>query len=134
MRMKAWRRCGGLCRRCADDLAPAGRRIWLAAGVTDMRRGLDGFASLIAQEFNHDPFSGQIFAFRGHRGHLIKLLFWDGQSLVLYAKRLERYHFVSPSASEGVGTVSLTPAKLAMLTEGIEWRAPVRTWRPGMIV
>ena len=81
---------------------PAGVRIWLAAGATDMRRGFDGLASLVAQQLNHDPFSGQIFAFRGRRGHLIKLLFWDGQGLVLYAKRLERGHFVWPSASEGV--------------------------------
>ncbi len=86
---------------------PAGVRIWLAAGATDMRRGFDGLASLVAQQLHHDPFSGQIFAFRGRRGHLIKLLFWDGQGLVLYAKRLERGHFVWPSISEG--TVSLTP-------------------------
>ena len=49
---------------------------------------------------------------------------------MLYAKRLERGHFVWPSASEGGSAVSLTPAQLAMLTEGIDWRAPVRTWRP----
>ena len=55
-------------------------------------------------------FSGQIFAFGGRRGHLIKLLFWDGQGLVLYAKRLERGHFISPSVSEG--TISLTPAQV----------------------
>ena len=64
---------------------PAGVRIWLAAGATDMRRGFDGLAALVAQQLNQDPFSGQIFAFRGRRGHLIKLLFWDGQGLVLYA-------------------------------------------------
>ena len=104
---------------------PAGVRIWLAAGATDMRRGFDGLAALVAQHLNHDPFSGQIFAFRGRRGHLIKLLFWDGQGLVLYVKRLERGHFVWPWVSEGA--VLLTPAQLAMLTEGIDWRAPVRT-------
>ena len=84
---------------------PAGVRIWLAAGATDMRRGFDGLASLVAQQLNHDPFSGQIFAFRGRKGHLIKLLFWDGQGLVLYAKRLERGHFVCvglhPRGDEG---------------------------------
>ena len=69
---------------------PAGVRIWLAAGATYMRRGFDGLAALVAQQLNQDPFSGQIFAFRGRRGHLIKLLFWDGQGLVLYPKRLER--------------------------------------------
>ncbi len=88
-----------------------------------MRRGFDGLAALVAQQLNHDPFSGQIFAFRGRRGHLVKLLFWDGQGLVLYAKRLEKEHFVWRSLSDGV--VSLTPAQLAMLTEGIDWR-----WTP----
>ncbi len=107
---------------------PAGVRIWLAAGATDKRRGFDGLAALVAQQLNQDPFSGQIFAFRGRRGHLIKLLFWDGKGLVLYAKRLERGHFVWPQAGEGA--VSLTPAQWAMLTEGIDRRAPVRTWRP----
>ena len=111
---------------------PSGVRIWLAAGATDMRRGFVGLAALVAQQLHHDPFSGQIFAFRGRRGHLIKLLFWDGQGLVLCAKRLERGHFVWPSVSEGA--VSLTPAQLAMLTEGINWRAPVRTWRPELTV
>ena len=51
---------------------------------------------------------------------------------MLYAKRLERGHFVWPSLSEGA--VSLTPAQLAMLTEGIDWRTPVRTWRPELTV
>lgn len=63
-----------------------------------------------------------------HCGHLVKVLFWDGQGLVLYAKRLERGRFVWPTNTEGV--VSLTPAQLSMLTEGIDWRMPLRTWRP----
>jgi transposase len=106
----------------------AGARIWLAAGLTDMRRGFDGLAALVQQQLGHDPFSGQLFVFRGKRGHLLKILFWDGQGLVLYAKRLERGRFVWPQAKDGV--VSLTPAQLSMLTEGIDWRMPQRTWRP----
>ena len=74
------------------------------------------------------PFSGHLFVFRGKRGHLLKILFWDGQGLVLYAKRLERGRFVWPQAKGGV--VSLTPAQLSMLTEGIDWRMPTRTWQP----
>ena len=109
---------------------PAGVKIWLVAGATDMRRGFDGLAALVAQQLDRDPFSGQVFAFRGRRGHLVKLLFWDGQGLVLYAKRLERGHFVWPASTEGV--VSLTPAQLSMLTEGIDWRMPARTWQPEM--
>lgn len=61
-------------------------------------------------------------------GDLIKALLWDGQGLVLYAKRLERGKFVWPQASQGV--VTLTAAQLSMLLEGIDWRMPAWTARP----
>jgi transposase len=57
-------------------------RIWLAAGVTEMRRGFDGLAALVERQLGKDPFSGQLFVFRGRRGHLLKILLWDGQGLV----------------------------------------------------
>ena len=107
---------------------PAGTRVWLAAGVTDMRRGFDGLAALVQTQLAAQPFSGHVFVFRGRRGDLLKLLWWDGQGLCLFAKRLERGRFVWPSAS--TGTVALTPAQLAMLLEGIDWRLPRRTWEP----
>ena len=47
---------------------PPGVRIWLAAGVTDMRRGFDGLAAMVQQNLALDPFSGQLFVFRGRRG------------------------------------------------------------------
>ena len=62
------------------------------------------------------------------RGDLLKVLFWDGQGLCLFAKRLERGRFVWPAAKEGA--VTLTPAQLSMLLEGIDWRMPTRTWQP----
>ena len=58
-------------------------RIWLAAGVTDMRKGFDGLATLVQQQLGKDPFGGQLFCFRGRRSHLPKILWWDGQGLVL---------------------------------------------------
>lgn len=106
----------------------AGTRIWLACGVTDMRRGFDGLAALVQTQLATDPFSGQIFVFRGRRGDRIKLLWWDGDGLCLFAKRLEHGKFVWPQAASG--TVSLTAAQLSMLLEGIDWRRPERTWRP----
>jgi transposase len=69
-----------------------------------------------------------VFAFRGRRGGLVKLLWHDGQGLWLFAKRLEKGHFVWPTTD--VGRVSLTPAQLSMLLEGIDWRMPQRTHRP----
>jgi transposase len=107
---------------------PSGARIWIAAGVTDMRKGFDGLASLVQETLAEDPFSGQMFVFRGKRGDRVKLLWWDGDGLCLLAKRLERGRFVWPQASGG--TVSLSAAQLSMLLEGIDWRRPERTWRP----
>ena len=107
---------------------PSGARVWLAAGTTDMRRGFDGLARQVQEVLRLDPFSGHLFVFRGKRGDLLKCLFWDTQGLVLYAKRLERGRFVWPQARDG--SVSLTPAQLAMLPEGIDWRMPARTWQP----
>lgn len=64
---------------------PAGTGIWLAAGVTDMRRGMDGLAALVQTRLQENPFSGQLFVFRGRRGDLVKLLWWSGDGLNLYA-------------------------------------------------
>lgn len=107
---------------------PANGRIYLACGATDMRRGFDGLAVMAQEVLAQDPHSGALFAFRGKRGDLVKLLWWDGQGLCLFAKRLEKGRFLWPSAA--TGTVSLTGAQLAMLLEGIDWRAPTRSWRP----
>ena len=54
----------------------AGTRIWLAAGVTDMRSGFNGLASKVQTALEEDPYSGHVFVFRGRRGDLIKVLWW----------------------------------------------------------
>ena len=107
---------------------PSGTKIWLAAGLTDMRRGFDGLATLAQSALAQEPFSGHVFVFRGRRGDIIKLLWWDGQGMCLFAKRLEKGRFIWPQAESG--SVSLSPAQLSMLLEGIDWRMPVRTWQP----
>lgn len=107
---------------------PSGTRIWLAAGLTDMRRGMEGLAALVQVQLGCEPFSGQLFVFRGRRGDLIKILWSSGDGLCLFAKRLERGRFIWPQASDGA--VHLSAAQLSMLLEGIDWRHPVRTTRP----
>lgn len=109
-------------------MIPSGTRVWLAAGATDMRRGFDGLAALVQERLGADPFGGHVFIFRGRRGDLVKLLWWDGDGLCLLAKRLERGRFVWPQASDG--SVHLSAAQLSMLLEGIDWRRPERTWQP----
>lgn len=107
---------------------PADTRVWLASGPTDMRRGFDGLALLVQETLRRDPHCGHLFVFRGKRGGLLKILWHDGQGLCLFAKRLDRGRFVWPRA-EGE-TVSISPAQLGYLVEGIDWRLPQRTWRP----
>jgi transposase len=107
---------------------PSNTKVWLAAGVTDMRKGFNGLASLAEQMLRQDPYSGHLFVYRGRRGDLVKVVWWDGQGACLFSKRLERGRFVWPSPVDG--KVALTPAQLSMLLEGIDWRAPRRTWRP----
>ena len=111
---------------------PAHTQIWIAAGVTDLRRGFTGLSGMVQTKLDQDPFSGHVFVFRGRRGHLIKVLWWDGDGLCLFAKRLERGRFVWPQATSG--TVSLSRAQLSMLLEGIDWRRPVRTAVPQLAI
>jgi transposase len=111
---------------------PSGTRIWIAAGVTDMRRGMYGLAALVETALAEKAYGGDVFVFRGRRGDLIKVLWADRDGLCLFAKRLERGKFIWPQASSG--TVHLTPAQLSMLLEGIDWRRPERTAQPALHV
>ena len=111
---------------------PTGTQIWIAAGLTDLRRGFTGLSAIIQVKLEQDPFAGHVFVFRGRRGDLIKVLWWDGDGLCLFAKRLERGRFIWPQAESG--TVSLTRAQLSMLLEGIDWRRPTRTSAPQVAV
>jgi len=107
---------------------PSGAHIWIAAGFTDLRCGFTGLSAIAQTVLEQNPFSGHVFVFRGRRGDLIKLLWWDGDGLCLFAKRLERGRFVWPKAENG--TVALSRAQLSMLLEGIDWRRPERTAAP----
>jgi transposase len=107
---------------------PTGTNIWIAAGVTDLRRGFTGLSAVAQTVLEQDPYSGHVFVFRGRRGDLIKLLWWDGDGLCLFAKRLERGRFIWPQVEQGA--VSLSRAQLSMLLEGIDWRRPIRTNSP----
>ena len=111
---------------------PLNTSIWIAAGTTDMRRGFTGLSAVAQTVLEQNPYSGHVFVFRGKRGDLVKVLWWDGDGLCLFAKRLERGRFVWPQADTGV--VSLSRAQLSMLLEGIDWRRPIRTAAPSLAV
>ena len=108
----------------------ADAKIWLAAGVTDMRRGFNGLAAQTEQVLAGGPYSGHLFLFQKLRGDQIKMIWWDGQGACLFTKRIEHGRFVWPSAQEG--KISLSRAQLVMMMEGIDWPMPQKTWRPKM--
>ena len=93
-----------------------------------MRRGMQGLALQVQEGLYRDPHGGDCFIFRGRRGDLAKILWHDGVGLSLYAKRLDRGKFIWPSASDGA--IAISPAQMAYMLEGIDWRNPQQTWRP----
>ncbi len=99
---------------------PAGVRIWLVAGVTDMRRGMDGLSALVQTMLSADVLSGQFFIFRGRRSDRVKIIWHDADGLCLFYKRLDNARFTWTHAADGA--VLLTPAQLSALLEGIDWR------------
>jgi transposase len=107
---------------------PSGVRVWLAAGHTDMRRGMQSLALQVQEALQRDPHGGDLYVFRGKSGSLIKILWHDGIGISLYAKRLERGRFVWPSSPAGV--VSISMSQLGYMLDGIDWRNPQHTWRP----
>ena len=102
--------------------------MWIATGHTDMRCGMNSLALRVQEAFKRDPHGGDLYVFRGKNGKLIKILWHDGFGMSLYAKRLERGRFIWPSPADGV--VAISAAQLAYMLDGIDWRNPVRTWRP----
>ncbi len=107
---------------------PAGVRVWIATGHTDMRRGMNSLALQVQENLKRDPHCGDLFVFRGKSGSLIKILWRDGLGFSLYMKRLERGRFIWPSPVDGV--VPITASQLGYMLEGIDWRHPQRTWVP----
>jgi transposase len=107
---------------------PPGARVWLAGGVTDMRKGMPGLALLVQQGLKRDPHAGDLHVFRGRSGSLVKILWHDGVGMSLYMKRLEKGRFIWPTPKDG--SVAISAAQLAYLLDGIDWRNPRHTWRP----
>lgn len=80
--------------------------IYIACGRTDMRKSIDGLASIVQQHFKLDPFSNSLFLFCGHRCDRIKALYWEGDGFVLLYKRLENGRFQWPRTQEDVRKIS----------------------------
>ena len=85
-----------------------------------MRRGFNTLVAQAEKVLELDPYSGHLFVFRGRRGDLLKIIWWDQQGACLFSKRLEKGRFVWSAAKDG--KVNMTAAQLSMLLGGIDWR------------
>jgi transposase len=99
-------------------IGTAGVRIWLATAAVDGRKGFDTLCAIVRQALGHDPLCGDLFVFRNRSMARVKILFWDGNGLVLYAKRLEKGTFRWPQAGES--SIALNGAQLMELLAGRE--------------
>ncbi|TNC51247.1 IS66 family insertion sequence element accessory protein TnpB [Rubellimicrobium rubrum] len=108
---------------------PAGAKVWLAGGATDMRSGMNSLALKVQEGLGRDPHAGAIFCFLGWRGDLVKLLWPDGVGMSLYVKRLEMGRFIWPTSQTG-SAVAISAPQVGYLLDGIDWRNPRWTQRP----
>jgi len=102
-------------------IGPAGGvRVMVATKPVDFRKGAEGLAALVREEMKSDPFSGAVYVFRAKRADRVKLIYWDGTGVCLFAKRLEDGSFRWPTVQDGV--IRLSAAQLSALLEGLDWR------------
>jgi transposase len=110
---------------------PPSVRIYFAAELVDMRKGIDGLRTLVEGALKKDPYQGHLFVFVGKAKDKLKILFWDRNGFVLYLKRLERGRFQLPVVDERTKHVAMEPAQLAMLLDGIDLNARrLARWTP----
>jgi transposase len=104
-------------------MIPSGTRVHLACSAVDFRKGAAGLMALVRDSGN-DPLSGALYVFRSRRADRIKIVWWDGSGVCLFAKRLDQGAFQWPRVEQSV--VLLHAAQLLALIDGMDWKR-VRT-------
>ena len=104
-----------------SDFAGADK-VYIACGYTDLRKGIDGLALLVRQEFDLDPFTNTLLLFCGRRRDRIKGLYWEGNGFVLVYKRLEEGVYQWPRSENEARQI--TPQQYRWLMEGLKVEQP----------
>jgi len=118
---------------------PPSVRVLVCLEPTDMRRSFDGLARLAEDVCRGDPFSGALFVFGNRRHDRVKILFWDNDGFVVYAKRLEAGTFRFPAGNGGAQEVDaeqlwalLSGFDLATVRRSKRYRRPARSNSPSL--
>jgi transposase len=96
--------------------------IYIACGHTDMRKAIDGLATIVEENFRINPYKNSLFLFCGRRRDRIKALYWEGDGFLLLYKRLETGSFQWPNDPDDVKTI--TKQELRWLLEGLSINQP----------
>ncbi|MGX7200472.1 IS66 family insertion sequence element accessory protein TnpB [Enterococcus nangangensis] len=107
------------------------KHIYIVCGQTDMRRGIDGLAAIITEQYELDIYSDALFLFCGGRLDRFKALYWDGDGFLLLYKRFENGKLRWPRKYSEVK--ELTPQQMRWLLEGltIEQKRKIEVAKPG---
>jgi transposase len=100
-------------------MIPSGVKVFLVSHPIDFRKGPDSLLSLV-RDAGNDPFNGALYVFRAKRADRVKIVWWDGSGVCLYAKRLEKAQFCWPRI--GHHRVQLNHAQLLALVDGMDWK------------
>jgi transposase len=113
-------------------MIPSGARVFVATEPVDFRKGPDSLMALV-RDGGADPFSGALYVFRAKRSDRVKIVWWDGTGICLFAKRLDEHGFHWPRARNGV--IRLSSAQLQALLDGMDWTRvkAVRQRRPASL-
>lgn len=98
--------------------APAHQvKVYIATGITDMRKSINGLSILVADQLDLDPLSGHVFAFCNRKRDIVKILYWDRNGFCLFMKRLEKDKFQWPETADNV--VDIHGYELSWLLDGL---------------
>ena len=104
-------------------------RIFVHTQPTDMRKQFNGLYGIVTHSLGHDVMAGDYFVFFNRRQHRCKILYWDRDGLVVWAKRLERGRFQAPAANDDAIKVEIDGTTLAMILGGVDLQSVQRRKR-----
>jgi transposase len=110
------------------QLSPA-VRIFVYRYDTDMRKSFDGLSALVRNSMGQEVLSGDYFVFFNRISDRCKILLWDRDGFVVWAKRLERGSFQRPSPKQDEKAMEIDPATLSMILSGIDLNSAKRRKR-----
>ena len=104
-------------------------RIFVHTRPTDMRKQFNGLQAIVTHALGQDVMTGDYFVFFNRRQHRCKILYWDRDGLVVWAKRLERGRFQTPAANDDAIKVEIDGTTLVMILGGVDLQSVQRRKR-----